>query len=106
MGSLKFLSMRELRTATGEIKDILSDNGKIVVTNNGKPAAFMVAVDENSLEETLEDWRRVVSLRALRDLQQQAQENGLSDMTLDEINAEIAASRRERREKMVKAGVE
>ena len=106
MGSLKFLSMRELRTATGEIKDILADNGKIVVTNNGKPAAFMVAIDENSLEETLEDWRRVVSLRALRDLQQQAQENDLSDMTLDEINSEIAASRRERREKMVKAGVE
>ena len=36
-------------------------------------------------------------MRALLSLQQQAEKNGLSNMTLDEINAEIAASRAERR---------
>jgi len=66
---MKFLSMRELRTATGEIKDILADDGKIIVTSSGKPAAFMVAIDEDSFEDVLDDWRRMAELRALRRLQ-------------------------------------
>ena len=96
MSNMKFLSMRELRTATSEIKEILSDNGKIIVTNNGKPAAFMIAIDESSFEEVLDDWRKISGLRALRKLQHQAQENDLSGMTLDDINAEISASRNKR----------
>ena len=98
MGSLNFLSFRELRTSTAKINEMLIDNGKIVVTINGKPSAFMIAVDESTLEETLNDWRQVQALRALRNLQNQAKQNGLSDMTLDEINAEIMAARKERRE--------
>jgi len=90
--------MRELRASTGEIKEFLAGNGRIVVTNNSKPVAFMVGVDESTLEETLDDWRKVRGFRILRALQQRAKENGLSDMTLDEINAEIAISRMERRE--------
>ena len=99
LGSLNFLSFRELRASTAKINEMLTDNGKIVVTNNGKPSAFMIAVDESTLEETLNDWRQVQALRALRELQNQAKQNGLTDMTLDEINAEIAAARKERREK-------
>lgn len=34
-------------------------------------------------------------LKVWREMQEQAQRNGLSDMTLEEINAEIAAARRE-----------
>lgn len=36
-------------------------------------------------------------LRAMRSMQEKAEEAGLSNMTLDEINAEIAAARAERR---------
>ena len=36
-------------------------------------------------------------MSALRELQREAKENGLSDMGLDEINAEIAAARTERK---------
>jgi len=35
--------------------------------------------------------------RAMVEISEQAKRNGVSDMTLDEINAEIEASRRERR---------
>jgi len=104
--ALKFLTIRELRESTKELNDMLSNNGRIIVTNNGKPTAFMIGIDESTLEDTLNDWRRVNGLRILRSMQQQAKENGLSDMTLDEINAEIAASRKERREKIARAGIE
>ena len=103
MSTMKFLSLRELRTATGEIKGILANNGKIIVTSNGKPTAFMVAINENSLEETLGDWKQVTALRALRNLQKQAKENGLSGMTLDDINAEITASRKEHKDKIAQS---
>jgi len=106
MGTMKFLSFRELRTDTSKIKEMLADDGKIVVTNNGKPTAFMIAVDESSFEDMLNDLRQVRGLRAMRELQRQAEENGLSEMTLDEINAEIAQARQEQREKSDKAGVE
>ena len=38
-------------------------------------------------------------MRAFMALRQEAEANGLSDMTLDEINAEIAAARAERKKK-------
>jgi len=96
MSAIKFLSLRELRTETGRVKDLLTNNGKIVVTNNGKPTAFMIAVDEDSFEETLDDLRQIRGIRAMRKLQRQAAENNLSDMTMDDIDLEITKSRRER----------
>jgi antitoxin (DNA-binding transcriptional repressor) of toxin-antitoxin stability system len=95
----RFLSMRELRTSTGGIKDMLADGGKIILTTGGKPTAFMVSVDENTIEETLNAWQRILAQRAFRQLQQEAAEGNLQDMALDEINAEIAASRLERKQK-------
>ena len=38
-------------------------------------------------------------MRAFMALRQEAEDNGLSDMTLDEINAEINAARAERKKK-------
>jgi PHD/YefM family antitoxin component YafN of YafNO toxin-antitoxin module len=96
MSNMKFLSMRELRTSTSKIKEMLSEEGKIVVTNNGKPAALMLEINEASLEETLADLRQLQAKRALRELQNTAVKNGTASMSLDEINTEIAAARKER----------
>ena len=51
--SLNFVSFRELRASTSRINDMLSGDGKIIVTNQGKPAAIMLQVNESTLEETL-----------------------------------------------------
>ena len=53
MSATRFMSLRELRNETGKIKDILSDNGKIIITNKGKPEALMLDVNEQNFEETL-----------------------------------------------------
>jgi len=105
MSATRFFSLRELRTETGKIKEVLSGDGKIVVTSNGKPTAFMIAVDESNFEETLDDLRQIRGIRAMRELQRQAEGNGLSDMTLDDINAEIVEARKERQKKLVEMGV-
>lgn len=95
MGETRFLSMRDLRTSTGAINQILANDGKIIVTNNGKPTAIMLEVNESNLEDTLADIKFLRARRALRESRMAAIENGTDKMTMDEINAEIAAYRKE-----------
>jgi len=102
MGSMNFLSMRELRTSTAQINDMLIDDGKIVVTNNGKPRALMIQVSETDLEETLSLLNQVKLTRAINNIRLSAERSGASEMTMDEINAEIAQARKERRERQSK----
>jgi len=78
---------------------MLTDDGKIVVTSNGKPKAIMIQVNETDFEETLAFLNQVKLSRAINKIRISAQKNGASEMTLDEINAEIALSRKERRER-------
>ena len=92
---MKFLTIRELRSSTSQLSEMLSDDGKIVLTMNGKPTALMIKIDESSFEDTLLDIRAAQSRHAIRQLQEQAVRTGLDQMTLDDINAEIAAARSE-----------
>ena len=85
MSQMKFLSIRELQQQGSGIKDILDDDGKIIITSNGKPIGFTVGVDESSFEEVLEDWKRVRQLRHLRFI----------DMKLDESERLAADSNAE-----------
>jgi len=93
---LKFLSIREFRASTGQLKEMLSDSGRIVLTSNGKPAALIIEVDENHFEEVLDDIRTVQARRAIRNMRAQAKRTGLDGMNLDDINAEISAVRNEK----------
>lgn len=70
---------------------------KAVVTSHGKPIAMLIPINEETFEETLEQVSRLEALRSLRTMQAQAKEAGDDTMSLDEINAEIAGARKERR---------
>ena len=102
MGNMSFISLRELRTSTSKINDMLTDDGKIVVTSNGKPKAVMIQVNENDFEETLAVLNQIKLAKAINNIRRTAQSSGASEMSLDEINAEIAQSRKERRERLEK----
>jgi len=101
MSGMNFVSFRELRTSTAKINDMLTDNGKIVVTSNGKPTALMIQVNESDFEETLAVLNQIKLTRAINNIRASAQRSGTAEMTLEEINAEIALSRKERRERKV-----
>jgi antitoxin (DNA-binding transcriptional repressor) of toxin-antitoxin stability system len=70
---------------------------KAVVTNHGKPVALVIPINESNFEEILAQVNQMEGLQVLRDLQVQAKTAGTDRMTLDEINQEIAATRKERR---------
>jgi len=104
MSGMSFVSFRELRTSTTKINDMLTDNGKIVVTSNGKPKAVMIQVNENDFEETLAILNQIKLSKSINNMRASAERSGAADMTLEEINAEIALARKERRERKA-AGV-
>ena len=96
--SLNFVSFRELRSSTTRINNMLSNEGKIVVTNQGKPAAIMLQVSESTLEETLTMINQFRLSKAINNMRLNALRCGASGMSLDEINEEITRSRYEKHE--------
>lgn len=93
---MKFVTVRELRSNLAAIRKALPEEGEVVVTANGKPFALLTAVDGDGLEEHLRIARQARALCALSRVQAAAKASGLDRMTMDEIDAEIAAARRER----------
>ena len=63
----------------------------------------MLDVDPSTLEETLIDLRRLMAKRVLREIQNASVAAGTSNMTLEQINAKINASRKQRAEREVEA---
>ena len=76
----------------------MAEEKELVVTSNGKPIAILSAVQEDRLEETLAAIRRARAMAAVDAMQQHALKMGLDTMTLEDINAVIAAVRKERPE--------
>jgi hypothetical protein len=92
---MEFLSIRDLSKSPKLAFDKLAADGKAVITNNGRPEAIMVRVDASSFESTLSILQQLEFAQAIANMQQESLRNGNSKMTLDAINAEITAARRE-----------
>lgn len=94
---MDFISVRELRSRSAAVWEALAAQRRMVVTSNGKPIAFLVATSPEIFDSTLEALRQVEALQALESIRQSARESGAAELSLDEIDAEIAASRAARR---------
>ena len=93
---MEFIPIRDLCASPRKITAMLKKERRLVITSSGRPTAIMLDVDPSSLEETLIDLRRLMAKRALREIQDASVAAGTSSMTLEEINMEINASRKER----------
>jgi antitoxin (DNA-binding transcriptional repressor) of toxin-antitoxin stability system len=71
----------------------------LVITSQGRPVAVLLPTDAQSLKTTLSMLRSVRALQAQTALQKDASENGTDELTMAEIDAEIASARRSRRGK-------
>lgn len=91
---MQFYSVRDLRTSPKSVWESLR-GGEVVITNNGKPTALMLDISKGDFEETLRAVRHARAMTAVRRMQEKAVQAGLDHMSLDEINAEIAAARKE-----------
>ncbi len=93
---MKFVSVRDLRGKSAQVWKELPEEREMIITSNGRPIAILAAVSEATLEESLTAFRRTRAVEAVASLQRRSVEQGTDGLTLDEINAEIGAVRKER----------
>ena len=90
---MNFYTVRDLRSTPKSIWDHLSLDGEVVITNNGKPTALLINIEEGSFEETLKAVRQAKAMIAFNSMRSPAATEGF--MSDAESEAEIEAARRE-----------
>lgn len=92
---MRFLSVRDLRSNSAKVWQNLPADREVIITNNGRPIAILAAINEANLEESLAAFRQARAVEAVVSLQRRSAEE-TSAITMDEIDAEIRAVRKER----------
>jgi len=88
---MDFLSVREFRASSRNIWQKLSQDGKMVITNNGKPTALLLDISNEDLEETILTLRQVRAMRLFNRMRAEAERRGF--LSEKEIEAEIKSAR-------------
>lgn len=94
---MDFISVRDLRSQSAAVWQALDAERQLVVTSNGRPIAFLVATSPETFDKTLEALRQAEVLQAIDSMHRAAHAAGADQMSLDDINAEIADVRTARR---------
>ena len=96
---MDFVTVGQMRTDSARVWDKIAAGEEFVITRNGTPFAIMAPTKPSEVESNLRALRGARFGAALREMQRHAAKTGLDKMTLKEINAEIAAARKEIRER-------
>lgn len=88
---MKFFSVRDFRTNSSKIWSNLKADGEAIVTNNGKPNAILINVNEDNFEETLRAIRQAKGMMAFNSMRQKALNKGF--LSQNEIEQEINEAR-------------
>ena len=94
---MNFYSIRDLQTDAKAICESICANGEAIITDNGKPTVLMLNISEDDFELVLRAVRQAKAMIAFNSMRTIAAENGYMDD--DEIETEISAAHRERRER-------
>jgi len=94
---MKFITIRDLRSQTAQLRKDLEKDREVVVTANGRPFAIMTRVEPETVEDELLALRRARAQAALSRIRAKAKTEGLDRMSMDAIDAVIARARRARR---------
>jgi antitoxin (DNA-binding transcriptional repressor) of toxin-antitoxin stability system len=86
---MKFVSVKDFKTSPAAIWKALPTEREMVVTNNGKPIALLIPVNDEMLEDTVTAIRRSKALIAIKKMQEISVSLGNNKMTLEKINAVI-----------------
>jgi len=96
---MRFITIRDLRNNSAKIQRDLPKEKEMVLTSNGKPIAILTATSAEKIEESLAIIRRLRAIEAVNLMQRSSVEAGTDRMTLEEIDKEIAAVRKEQKAK-------
>lgn len=91
---MKFMSAREFRMNTGTMRRDLDHDEEVVLTANGRPFAIVSAVHPEWFDKELRAIRGARAKVALERVRASAAQAGTAEMSMAEIDAIIAATRR------------
>jgi hypothetical protein len=97
--AMEFLSIREFTASPRKTQETLKRSGKIILTNNGKPSMLVFDIAGQDFENIIDTLNRAEAMRLLEEIQMQAVRRGLDNMSMDEIDNEVAASRKKKKGK-------
>lgn len=93
---MDFISIRDLRTRSIAVQEALATSKDLIVTSNSKPIAGLSATTPATVEASLAALRQARAQLAVVAMQRRARETGADRLTLEDVNAEIEAARRQR----------
>jgi len=94
---MEFITVRELSKSPKNTLTKLSKNGKAVLTNNGKPQAIIIKINGENFEQTLSLLQKLEFMQNLTEMRLTSIKNENAGMSLEEINEEIYAARKEKK---------
>lgn len=94
---MRQISFRDFRLQGSKALGKLRPGEAVVLAGREGPAYFLIPVEPESIETQEEELKTALALSAMRESWRRAESAGIADMTMEEIGAEIAASRKERK---------
>ncbi|MDR0350707.1 MAG: hypothetical protein LBH64_04055 [Coriobacteriales bacterium] len=79
------------------LKRVCAQPEPSLITNKGKPQSLLINVADLPIDESISFAQELYGRYCVQQTQRQAAQNGLADMSMEEIDAEIAAVRASRR---------
>jgi hypothetical protein len=94
---MQFISVREFNSSPGKTRAALEKEGKLVLTNNGKPSMLVLDLINRDFEDVIDILNRAEAMKLLDEMQLKAARGGLDTLSMHEIDEEISAYRNEKR---------
>ena len=91
---MNFYGIRDLSNNTKSVMSSVSTNKKVIITDNGKPSAIMLSINESNFETILAFVQKLEIQLAVTELQKQSLANFPDSISEDEIQKEIDATRK------------
>ena len=99
------LAIKDLKTPK-LVRETLATYGSALVTNNGKPMAMLIDLQEGETPEELSNAIRMARGRlALSKLRADSRRRGLDSMSYEQVEAEISATRKARKQSNANRGL-
>lgn len=92
---MRRISTRDLRNTPGKVRDLLEEED-LLLTARGEPVAYMIGMKGEDPQEVAAMVRQARAQRAVSRMRRQAAEQGLDDLSAEEIEEEIRSARERR----------
>ena len=96
---MRIIPSRDLVASPAKVWKLLQTEGSVVITKDGKPRGILLPTSDVTLIEDLQDQIRARARRAVSEVRRQAARRGTDKLSSEEIDAEVRAARKRRRQK-------